>query len=274
MGHFIQNRQGLGCEAYFPRDKYADVIIDIVEVKGTPQFEFERILPEKGPELLININNPLGGKFNKGCATLQSGDYFLKGNPIYYMDSYVPPNGHFVIIKFTNDGFFQLTKIPAFKLGHSFEINPHMPVFDELITMMMDEMPFQERVDRIQDWVEKRINFTSTSSLAAFIEKSIEVNPHSNMRQLEKKSGYSAKYLNRKFKAHSGYTISNYKRLCRFQQTVSAIRNSTSDDWADIIYQQNFYDQSHFIKELKCFSGLTPTDLRQKLKPGVNTLMF
>ena len=79
---------------------------------------------------------------------------------------------------------------------------------------------------------------------------------------LEKETGYSSRWLHRKFSERLGTGPKNLSEIVRFKQfyqVYSAGANLQS--YKDHIYQY-YHDQSHFIRAFKRFTGYTPTDLQ------------
>ena len=80
--------------------------------------------------------------------------------------------------------------------------------------------------------------------------------------QLEKKTGYSSRWLHRKFLNHLGTGPKNLAEIIRFKQFYHAYSTGTDlTRLKDQIYK-NYYDQSHFLRAFKRFTGSTPTDLQ------------
>jgi AraC-like DNA-binding protein len=83
-----------------------------------------------------------------------------------------------------------------------------------------------------------------------------------SVAQLEKQTGYSSRWLNTKFSEHLGTGPKNLSEIIRFKQfyhAYSTVPNLQSVK--DQIYQY-YYDQSHFLRAFKRFTGFTPTDLQ------------
>jgi AraC-like DNA-binding protein len=79
---------------------------------------------------------------------------------------------------------------------------------------------------------------------------------------LQETTGLSARQLarwcNRLYGAPPKYLARKYRALRCAQQLARELL-----DWSEISGDA-FYDQSHFIRELKHFTGLTPTELRER----------
>ncbi len=70
----------------------------------------------------------------------------------------------------------------------------------------------------------------------------------------------SERHLENIFKAQVGVSPKLYNRILRFNRVFASMQNNPSHrSWQDIIQECGFYDQSHFIREFKFFTGMTPT---------------
>jgi len=86
-----------------------------------------------------------------------------------------------------------------------------------------------------------------------------------SVAQLEKDTGYSSRWLHRKFSEHLGTGAKNLSELVRFKQFYQVY--STGADFQNLkdhIYRY-YYDQSHFLRAFKRFTGHTPTDLQNSM---------
>ena len=76
--------------------------------------------------------------------------------------------------------------------------------------------------------------------------------------ELEKETGYSSRWLYEKFIGKVGLGPKGFSSIVRFMQFYEQwIKNPASIVFKDDVYNY-FYDQSHFIKEFKRFTGLSP----------------
>lgn len=80
--------------------------------------------------------------------------------------------------------------------------------------------------------------------------------------------GYSRKHLAAVFKEHVGMTPKAIARLVRFQRAVVALREAPAADLARLALDLGYYDQAHFSREFRAFSGLTPGECRRRQSDG------
>jgi AraC-like DNA-binding protein len=70
----------------------------------------------------------------------------------------------------------------------------------------------------------------------------------------------SHKKFIRIFTDEVGFTPKLYLRVARFQRVLAHIHRAPDVDWGDAVERGGYFDQSHFIRDFRQFSGLTPTD--------------
>lgn len=68
----------------------------------------------------------------------------------------------------------------------------------------------------------------------------------------------SRKQFERIFQAHIGISPKQYLKIVRFQNAIFIKQNSKAITLTDLAYESGYYDQSHFIKEIKDLAGKTP----------------
>ena len=89
-----------------------------------------------------------------------------------------------------------------------------------------------------------------------------------SVAQLEKETGYSSRWLHRKFSEHLGTGPKNFSEIVRFKQFYQEYSTGVKlQSIKDHIYHfyHYYYDQSHFLRAFKRFTGFTPTDLENSM---------
>lgn len=78
-----------------------------------------------------------------------------------------------------------------------------------------------------------------------------------SITELSKKVSWSQRQINRYFNQQFGLSLKAYCKILRFQASLHHIKNG------ELYPQLNFTDQSHFIKEIKQLSGVSPKELHK-----------
>ena len=77
------------------------------------------------------------------------------------------------------------------------------------------------------------------------------------VKELSEKAFWSSRQINRYFNQQFGISLKVYCSILRFRASFGHIKQGK------LFPQQNFADQSHFIKEVKKLSGVTPKELKR-----------
>lgn len=76
--------------------------------------------------------------------------------------------------------------------------------------------------------------------------------------------GVSERQLERRFTTAVGVSPKTYIRIRRFNEALRLMKSRRYPTLASIAYALNFADQSHFIRDLKAFSQVTPKGLSDR----------
>jgi AraC-like DNA-binding protein len=79
-----------------------------------------------------------------------------------------------------------------------------------------------------------------------------------NISELLDKVPMSRRNFERKFLEEVGVSPKTYAKLRRFGYTCSLMAGNRDVNLMDVLHEGGYYDQSHFIKDFKYFSGRTP----------------
>jgi AraC-like DNA-binding protein len=72
-------------------------------------------------------------------------------------------------------------------------------------------------------------------------------------------AGVSGTHLATQFKSHIGVTPKRVARIYRFAQLILSVDTRRPIDWSQLAQTAGYFDQAHFSKEFKDFTGHTPT---------------
>jgi AraC-like DNA-binding protein len=75
--------------------------------------------------------------------------------------------------------------------------------------------------------------------------------------EYSKKASWSSRQINRYFNQQFGLSLKAYSSILRFRASFNHIKEGK------LFPEQNFTDQSHFIKEVKKLSGVSPKELKR-----------
>lgn len=86
--------------------------------------------------------------------------------------------------------------------------------------------------------------------------------------------GCSARYLETRLAEHVGLSPKQFSRLVRFSRAVERIREAAEVRWADIAADCGFYDQPHFNREFRRFTGVSPGEFLAQRDPSSQAMLL
>jgi AraC-like DNA-binding protein len=230
---------------------------------GVPAADARIIVPNGTAKILIPIKNPLIATVGQKTMTAKEQHIHLAGlneNPT----------------KITGDAKQTITlglQLTPKGLYRFFNLSMHETT-DQLFTfedifgawgarlqhMLANLDDVQEKISSLQYALTYLLhkNTKDYSLLDHTIDVIDESHGMVSIKELENQTGYSKRYLDMLFKEHVGVSPKRLASIMRFQIFYERwAKGKSKTFFKDNLYTY-YYDQSHFIKEFKRFTGFTP----------------
>jgi AraC-like DNA-binding protein len=138
------------------------------------------------------------------------------------------------------------------------------PAERDISARLGDAGDWDARFDLLDDFIAGRIaGARARTQLASWaIDRIEETGGQLDIGALARELGYSQKHLITLFRDHVGIPPKLAARLFRFDRVVQHIRNGAPGSWAEIAAACGYYDQAHLNREMRLFTGTTPTAAR------------
>jgi len=89
---------------------------------------------------------------------------------------------------------------------------------------------------------------------------------HEKIISISNHNRISARYLNQLFSQYTGLPPKLFLKINRFQHSLNLLHKN-GQRLTSIAYESGYFDQSHFIKEFKLFTGITPGSFATQILP-------
>ncbi len=123
----------------------------------------------------------------------------------------------------------------------------------------------QQKINVLQQFLLKQLSLPQEDLIFEYcIEKITASKGRITIKELEKKTGYSSRWLNVKFNDKLGVSPKNFSSIIRFKYYYEGFINSNKKLFSRNDFYEMYYDQSHFIKDFKRFTGLPPTKFEKQ----------
>ena len=93
------------------------------------------------------------------------------------------------------------------------------------------------------------------------------------IKELQKNTQLSERSFERRFKQTIGISPKLFSRICRFQASLKQLRKNNYSKLSDIAFENEYADQSHFIRTFKEFAGFSPYQYQKQSKEVVENLL-
>lgn len=115
-----------------------------------------------------------------------------------------------------------------------------------------------ERIAIVSEFLSKKAFRLKPDPLLHFADHIVRYAGNADITAMQQASGLSVKQFERRFKAITGFPPKFFARIARFQAVKDRYCSGGFPSLTNLAYSCNYYDQSHFNKEFKEFSGVQP----------------
>lgn len=171
-------------------------------------------------------------------------------------------------VRFKPNGLYPFSKLDLKETIDTF-LSPEICFGKEigiLEAQLFEAINFQKRVQLIEQFFLKSLQKIELTPDPTF-DHIVQLIHHSKGRisiaDLSKTFHISIKSIERKFLAKLGMTPKKYSRTIRLTNSLKDIGKLRAKQLTQISHEYDFYDQSHFIKEIKSCTGLSPSQYSQ-----------
>ena len=172
-----------------------------------------------------------------------------------------------ILVYFTEVGFTHFASHPAHELfnlslslDHVFDKKCVAEVEDKLQATTSD----QQRIKVVEAFLMSQLKEIQTDKLIVEAVKLIyQSNGTIRIKELTERLFISQSPFEKRFRKVVGTTAKKFASIVRFNAVLDHLHNGKS--LTQICYENNFFDQAHFIKDFKQFTGYTPETFKRSL---------
>lgn len=137
---------------------------------------------------------------------------------------------------------------------------------EDVNEQLMNACNQQERVALLTSFLTARLEQIKRRD--ALVEESLRLIHKSvgtiTVKALLKHLDISERQFERRFCQTVGISPLAYIRIRRFNEAMRLMKTRQYDTLTEVAYALKYHDQSHFIRDIKTFTGITPKSLSQK----------
>ncbi len=138
------------------------------------------------------------------------------------------------------------------------------PVGKHLEERIVNTTSVRGKIDVLQQFLVKQLFQHNGDLIFEFCVDNIILSKGKiTVKELEKKTGYSSRWLNMKFIDKIGVSPKNLSSILRFGEYYRVYTSGNLKEIPRNEFYDHYYDQSHFIKNFRHFTGLSPSGVEQ-----------
>lgn len=256
----------MNLKAYPPGDKLKSIIKRhcIYEVQfDKDQFQIQPILPLVVPTLEFLYGDQFKTvRYSDGQA--EKVPYHGVLGPITQRKIYLEMTGNIGVLctEFYPAAFYSVFKVPMHELT-DLSVEGDVVLgkeINEISARILEAESDYERIVLVEKFVSSHLEAaTKPSVVDAALTEMHRYKGLCSVHLLSKHLTISERHLENSFKKQVGVTPKLYNRILRFNRIFALLQNGArGKSWQDIMHECGYYDQSHFIRDFKFFTGTTP----------------
>ncbi len=221
----------------------------------------QRIIPDGCMEMIFHFGDLYQQYFEDGSSIIQPRS-FIYGQISSFIE--IAPTGTTGIIaaRFLPDGLAPLLDIPVVSLENkAVGIEKIFGKEGKLLeSLIINSTNNEERKKILQFFLLQRIVNPATINkiTKSCLETIFLAHGKIGISELAKKTAINKRKLERTFITAVGMSPKQLSKIIRLQNTISMLNKKQYNSLTELAYENGYYDQAHFIKDFREFTGISP----------------
>ncbi|MEP2238204.1 MAG: helix-turn-helix transcriptional regulator [Maribacter sp.] len=168
------------------------------------------------------------------------------------------------VVRFQPNGFFPFANLAIKEIQNT--AVPLDKLFGEdgkkIGNQILNANSTSERIVMIETFLLDRLTEKNTIDhiVKLTVDTIIEANGQFSVHELSEQNNIHRRQLTRKFSSTIGLSPKQLSKTVRIQNALKSLLNKEVTSLTDLAYKNEYFDQAHFIKDFKEFTGLTPKE--------------
>lgn len=249
-----------------------------LEVPAENNSERQRIIPDGCIEMAFILGDDIKRYTSEDEFILQPRAMVL-GQTIEPF--YIEPTGYVntFAVRFYPYGFANFVTTPIKNLANKetpIELLFEEKLAKELAQKIIQATDTKERIEIIENFLLDKLNdkVTIDNIVKTTIDVLLSTKGSKPINVILKEDLSKRRQLERKFLRQIGISPKQLGKVIRLQTALKMLLNRKSENLTQIAYDSEYYDQAHFIKDFKEFTGTNPKEFLENEKMALSSLFY
>lgn len=231
-----------------------------LEAPAAEQASRDRIFPDGCMELVFHYGD-LFRKYTAGKAGVIQPRSFVHGQLTQFMELEATGSAGIFSVRFRPGGVRPFMAVGLHEITGAYASTADLwgndgRVLEDRVLHACDNL---RRVKVVEDFLLRRLARVAVPPKAAHAIRVIaETNGMMDMERLARVCGVSRRHLERVVMPVVGVSPKVLARVVRFQYMLSMLERGGAGNLTSLALEGGFYDQAHFVRDFKEFTGFSP----------------
>lgn len=235
-----------------------------LEVPFDPANQKQKIIPDGCVEMTFNFGDPIKRYISESEFVLHPNAMVMGQRTKSF---YIEPVGNVdtIAICFYPHGFANFVNESLDNL-----VDKETPLENlfgkiesaDLEQSMISATNTQQRIEFIERFLLNKLNQKTTieNIVKTTVDTLLSTNGSEPIKRILKDDLSKRRQIERHFKKQIGISPKQLGKVIRLQATLQMMINQKFETLTEIAYENDYFDQNHFIKDFKEFTGITPKE--------------
>ncbi len=225
----------------------------------------ERVIPTGNIELMFHYKKSFLVKHNNSSLTIPQPQSFISGIDSSYADVFTRGESGMIAVTFYPLGACNFFAFPLHEIENR-NVDLGCICKSEIKSMeerLGENYQTQERIRIVEEFLYNRLSLIENQDIAILKEALHFINQSRgqiNASNLSGRLSVTTKSLERKFGAYMGKSPKQFIKIVRFQHIINNFSKEEKSQLTRVAYDSGYFDQAHFIKDFKSFTGYAPKE--------------
>jgi AraC-like DNA-binding protein len=257
--------ESMDYQTYEPAEDLISFIRCYWTLEGPKQVKAEKqkIVPDGCMEMIFHYGDLYRQYTENGSSIIQP-RCFVVGQLTRPLE--IEPTGETGIfsVRFHPDGFLPIAAIAIKKMENTAVSLEELFGKDglEIEQKILNTYATSEKIQLIERFLLDRLSASENIDriVKSTVETILTVNGQLSINELSKQININRRQLERKFSTTIGLSPKQLSKIIRLQATLKMLLNKNFTSLTALAYENEYYDQAHFIKDFKEFTGSAPKE--------------
>ena len=162
--------------------------------------------------------------------------------------------------------------LDAFELNHQ-NISLEDIVRDAILEQLLNAISLEEKISLISSFFLKQIERVKNNH-KKLVHASTLLQNGKTLKEVQLEMNLSERTLERIIKQSVGLSPKIFSRIMRFQEGLNSLRQINFENFTELAYQYDYFDQSHYNREFKEFTGTNPKEFLEDRQNVLSSLFY